>query len=362
MNPFQIHEDISKASTIDTSFYTSEAVFLNHGKKIFEKGWHYLGDEFHLPQRAYAYPQQLLEGFLDEPLVMVRDDHNQLNCFSNVCTHRGNILVTKAGPLNQFRCGYHGRVFNQAGNIKFMPEFDGVQNFPCQDDDLTKLPLFNWGPLVFTSLQFGADPLLHFKDMMDRMSFFDMSKLRRYDEFSKDYYLNANWALYVENYLEGFHIPFVHESLAQALDFTDYETELFYPYSNLQLGVAKSDDHVFELPPSAQDHGKAIAAYYFWVFPNMMFNFYPWGLSLNIVEPLGFNKTKIRFICYIADLPKHNKGAGSDLDKVEMEDEEIVLQVQKGVQSRFYNKGRYSVLREKGPHHFHRLLVQHING
>jgi choline monooxygenase len=55
------------------------------------------------------------------------------------------------------------------------------------------------------------------------------------------------------------------------------------------------------------------------------------------------------------------KGAGSDLGKVELEDEEIVQQVQKGVRSRFYKHGRYSVSREKGTHHFHRLLAQFLS-
>lgn len=92
-----------------------------------------------------------------------------------------------------------------------------------------------------------------------------------------------------------------------------------------------------------------------------MFNFYPWGLSLNIVQPVSHNKTKVSFITYMLDESKYNKGAGSNLDKVEMEDEEIVQNVQKGIHSRFYSQGRYSVKRERGTHHFHRLLADFIN-
>ena len=65
-------------------------------------------------------------------------------------------------------------------------------------------------------------------------------------------------------------------------------------------------------------------------------------------------------LTYMYDESKYNQGAGSDLDKVEMEDEEIVQNVQKGIRSRFYTKGRYSVSREKGTHHFHRLLASFI--
>ena len=105
---------------------------------------------------------------------------------------------------------------------------------------------------------------------------------------------------------------------------------------------------------------KKIAAYYFWVFPNMMFNFYPWRLSINMIQPLGVKKTKVSFLLYVWKDELRNNGAGGDLDKVEMEDEEIVQQVQKGVNSRFYKQGRYSVTREKGTHHFHELLAKFL--
>jgi choline monooxygenase len=104
------------------------------------------------------------------------------------------------------------------------------------------------------------------------------------------------------------------------------------------------------------DEGKKVAAYYFWVFPNMMFNFYPWGLSMNIVRPLDVNRTKVSFLSYVHDPSKLGMGAGTDLEKVEREDEFVVENVQKGIRSAFYQRGRFSPKREKGVHHFHRLL------
>ena len=87
-----------------------------------------------------------------------------------------------------------------------------------------------------------------------------------------------------------------------------------------------------------------------------MLNFYPWGLSINIITPLEINKTKVEFRSYIWDKTKLNVGAGSDLDKVELEDEEVVQQVQRGMYSRFYKNGRFSPKMEKGVHHFHTLI------
>jgi choline monooxygenase len=176
-------------------------------------------------------------------------------------------------------------------------------------------------------------------------------------DLSKDFYISAHWALYCENYLEGFHIPFVHADLNAVIDYGSYTTELFR-YSSLQLGLAKDKEDCFDLPQSSPDYGKKIAAYYFWVFPNMMYNFYPWGLSVNIVTPVSKVHTKVSFLSYLWKEEKRNSGAGASLDKVEMEDEEMVQNVQKGIQSRFYHYGRYSVTKEQGTHHFHRLLSE----
>ena len=93
----------------------------------------------------------------------------------------------------------------------------------------------------------------------------------------------------------------------------------------------------------------------------MMFNFYPWGLSVNIVKPISLNKTKVQFITYVYDENKLNSGAGALLDKVEREDEFVVEGVQKGLQSRFYSAGRFSPTREKGVHQFHRLLAKYLS-
>ena len=51
------------------------------------------------------------------------------------------------------------------------------------------------------------------------------------------------------------------------------------------------------------------------------------------------------------------KESGGDLDKVELEDQEIVEATQRGVLSKSYERGRYSPKMETGVHHFHRILT-----
>jgi len=211
---------------------------------------------------------------------------------------------------------------------------------------------------LFTSLSKTFAPEIFLNDMMKRVEWMPLDKFVFRPELSKDFHVKANWALYCENYLEGFHIPFVHTGLNEHIDFEGYTTELFFPYSNLQIGISKNGEGCFDLPPDSPDFGKKVAAYYFWIFPNMMFNFYPWGLSVNVVTPTSVSECLVSFYSYVWDASKMDAGAGSGLDKVEMEDEEIVERVQQGVRSRFYNHGRYSVTKERGTHHFHRILSE----
>jgi choline monooxygenase len=360
MKNFFVDADISKAHTIFTDVYKSAEFFEMAKEKIFAGSWQFAGDTDMVSSNGSCHPFTVLEKFMDEPLLITRDENGKLHCLSNTCTHRGNLVVYENCRLSNLRCKYHGRLFHLDGKFKSMPEFKEVKDFPSLSDDLTSLPLFQWGKLLFTSLNKRYDAEVFFKDMRERVAWLPLEEFHYRPDLSKDYYINANWALYCENYLEGFHIPFVHAGLNAAIDFTDYSTELFYPFSSLQIGITKTGENYFDLPSSSPDYGKKIAAYYFWVFPNMMFNFYPWGLSINIIQPLGVDKTKVSFRLYVWKEELRSTGAGGELDKVEMEDEEIVQQVQKGVRSRFYTQGRYSVTREKGTHHFHELLAHFL--
>lgn len=357
MSSFNVDKNIAKARTISTDFYTDPAVFEESKEKIFSKCWQLVGDANMVKEPGECHPLTLLEKYIDEPLVLVKDKEYEIRCLSNVCTHRGTIVVNGPCKVSKLRCRYHGRNFYLNGQFMSMPEFAEVEDFPSSEDDLKKLPLFKWGNLLFTSLGNELSSNHFFKDMVDKLSWLPLAEFVYRGDLSREYTVNAHWALYCENYLEGLHIPFVHASLNTVIDFGNYSTEL-YAYSNLQLGIAKRDEDTFDLPESSSDYGKKVAAYYFWVFPNMMFNFYPWGLSINHVQPLSINKCKVSFITYVWKEDKLNTGAGSGLDRVEREDEEVVEAVQRGIRSRFYDHGRYSVTREQGTHHFHQLISQ----
>lgn len=363
-----IDEDIRRAATLPGKVYGDPELFELARERVFARSWQWAGDVDAARVPGQVMPFTLLPGLLDEPLMLARDGKDALRCLSNVCTHRGTVLCQGAGIETVLRCRYHGRRFSLDGRMLSMPEFDGAVDFPSAADDLRQVSLGAWGKFLFVTLA-GASgaleaspPLSAFDDLVGemaaRLAWLPLAEAVLDPTRSRDYLVRANWALYCDNYLEGFHIPFVHAGLAGALDYGSYRSEI-YRWANLQLGVASAGggDDVFELPVDSPDHGQAIAAYYYWLFPNTMINVYPWGISVNVVRPLAADRTKVSFLTYVWDASRLDRGAGAGLDRVEREDEAVVESVQLGLRSRIYRRGRYSPAREQGVHHFHRLLT-----
>jgi len=83
-------------------------------------------------------------------------------------------------------------------------------------------------------------------------------------------------------------------------------------------------------------------------------NVYPWGVSINRVNPMGLARTEVIFARYVLNSDLLESGAGSDLHTVEMEDEAVVEATQRGIRSRLYTRGRYAPQHEAAVHHFHR--------
>jgi choline monooxygenase len=356
----KIDHDIRRASTLPGWAYSDPEFFERQKENVFARTWQWAGDATRVRAPGRVFPFTLLDGCLNEPLVLTSDDGGDVRCLSNVCTHRGAIVVEGEGHARSLRCRYHGRRFALDGTFVSMPEFDTTEGFPSAKDNLPRVPLEKFGPLLFT----GLAPQMSFDEWIapvrERVSWMPLDQFTRDAATSQEYLINANWALYCDNYLEEFHIPYVHAGLAETLDYGGYRTERFR-WGNLQLGIARAGEPAFDLPANHPNYGERVAAFYFWLFPNTMFNFYPWGLSLNVVTPVGVGRTKVAFHSYVWNSSLRDAGAGAGLHRVEMEDEEVVESVQRGVRSRLYDRGRYSERREVGTHHFHELLAEFMN-
>ena len=349
---YAVDPDIARAATLDPAFYADDVAYAATRERVFARTWQWLGDLAAVAAPGALAPRDLLPGLLDEPLLLARDEGGVLRCLSNVCTHRANILVAAPCRADHIRCGYHSRRFDLAGRMTFMPEFADVVGFPSPRDDLPQLPFAAWSGHGFAALAPAAPFAAFLQGVGERIAWLPVGRFRHDPARDRDYVVAAHWALYVENYLEGFHIPFVHAALNGVVDYGSYTTAL-YRYASLQVAQAAPGEPAFAPPAGAADHGARVAAYYAWIFPNLMLNFYPWGLSVNLVLPEGPGRTRVAFRSYVGDAALVDRGAGGALDRVEQEDEAIVEAVQRGVRARAYRGGRYSPTREQGVHHFH---------
>jgi choline monooxygenase len=119
--------NIAQASTPDKRLYNDSDLYQKMVEKVFATSWQLVGDADNCKVPGSVWPQILLEGCLDEPIVFTRDKEDNLHCLSNVCTHRGMMVCENAGNERFLRCRYHGRRFGMDGKFLSMPEFEGVE-------------------------------------------------------------------------------------------------------------------------------------------------------------------------------------------------------------------------------------------
>ncbi len=354
-----IDPDLQLARMPPAAMYRERAWFDTLAAAVLRRGWHCIGSSDGLEVPGAARPLTLLPGCLDEPVVVVRGADGELRLLSNVCTHRAHLVVEAAGSGKLLRCPYHGRRYELDGRCAAAPGFETARGFPAPEDALPRFGLAEWRGLLFASLA----PAVPFADVIapieTRVAAVAPARWRRNAALDRTFEFDANWCLYVENYLEGLHIPFIHPALTARLDWKSYGYQSF-DHATLQIGVAAEGEPVFALPPNHPDAGPRVGALYFWLFPTTMLNCYPWGLSLNVIEPLGPARMRVRFHAFVEHPELHDRGAGSGLVQVELEDERAAQQVQRGMASFAYRGGRYSPSAESGVHAFHRMLAMEL--
>ncbi len=148
---------IEEASTLPSRFYKDPSIFELVRERIFARSWQFIGDTDSVKVPGTVHPFTLLEGFLNEPMVLTRDMEDKLHLLSNVCTHRGMQVVEGTSNERHLRCRYHGRRFGLDGCFQHMPEFEGACGFPSPSDSLPKVPFGQWSKLLFASIAPESD-------------------------------------------------------------------------------------------------------------------------------------------------------------------------------------------------------------
>tara|TARA_B100001964_G_C14226642_1_gene597964 strand:+ start:1240 stop:1791 length:552 start_codon:yes stop_codon:yes gene_type:complete len=173
MSKISIHEDITKAKTLPSKFYNFNDYFKLTINNIFTRSWQFINHKDYI--RNNLYPFTFLEGLIDEPYILILDQN--VKVFSNVCTHRANILCSNKANVKSIQCTYHGRTFSLAGKLNKAPGFEDVKNFPTNKDNLKEVPSKLWNKFIFSSIKspFRIDGV--FNDISSRLSSYPFENL-----------------------------------------------------------------------------------------------------------------------------------------------------------------------------------------
>lgn len=356
-----MRQALASAETLPSSWYLDPATLERETRDIFYHTWQLVAKASDLPQVGSYMTCELL----GEPLLMTRDDKGEIHAFYNVCRHRAGPVAVGCGTRKALQCGYHGWIYSLDGRLMSAREMEGVESFERQDFGLVPVQVATWGPLIFVNLDADALPFEAvygpiMQEVRDRG--FDLSGLATVER--RDYDIACNWKVYVDNYLEGYHIPIVHPDLFQELDYDKYEVVTYAAYSKQYAPVRdvapKADEarRYGRYVNPEESSVEAPEALYYWVFPNLMLNIYPDNISTNVILPTSLGRTLTIFEWFATpDAKPDDMQVTIDFsDQIQQEDIDICEHVQKGLGSQSYNRGRYSVQRENGVHHFHLLM------
>lgn len=342
-NDLIIHP-LAEAETIPADWYTHPDMQPLEKEAVFARSWQLVARESDLGNAG----DHIVATIADEPLIIVRGKDNVLRGFFNVCRHRGGPLATENGCATHLQCKYHGWTYNLDGTLKATPDFDGVESFDKSNVKLPSIEVEVWQGLVFARIESGEPSLTELLDgINERLGDRKLGELLYHSRIS--YQVKCNWKVYVDNYLEGYHVPIVHPELVKLYDFRSYKTEVREWYS-FQHSPLSGEENIYS-------SGDGEALYYF-IWPNLMLNILPGRLQTNIVEPVDESNCIVHFDYYYAEGTTKEKIA-QDLafsHDVQHEDIDICEHVQRGLRSRSYHKGRFSVKREEAVYHFQNLL------
>jgi choline monooxygenase len=295
--------------------------------------------------------------------VVLRDG-DELRGYHNVCLHRAGPVAYGCGQRQTLQCKYHGWTYTLRGELLRAPEMEGVERFSPSDFRLQPVQVASWGPLVFANLDLKAPPLEHFlEDIPARAEKFEAERMGFV--MRKEWEIACNWKVYVDNYLEGYHIPVVHPELHKEIEYDQYAVEVrrYYSLQHAPLRHASAHNAGERVYVPTDEHEDA---QYYWLFPNVMLNVYFGQLQTNVILPIDHRRTRVVFEWFSVNPPEDASRDEEWIkliafsDRIQDEDIEICEAVQKNLRSRVYDRGRYSAKRENGVHHFHSLVHEFL--
>ena len=334
----------TRAHALPATAYIDADFAVRERRAVFARSWQLVADA----TRLSAAGDHVVAQIAGVPILVLRGEDGDLRGFHNVCRHRAGPLATCDGRgAKALRCRYHGWTYTLDGMLRSAPEMAEADDFAVETIRLPSIAVAEWRGLVFAALQ----PAMPFAEVIDGIDARLGARLAGYRFVRRvGYDIGCNWKTYIDNFLEGYHLPHVHPGLNRLLDYRSYRTELARWHS-LQWSPLETQDNFY---------GDGEALYYF-LWPNTMLNILPGRLQTNRVIPLDAQHCRVEFDYFYPDNDDAAELARREQDhvfsdEVQAEDIAICEAVQRGLASGSYVAGRLNPKRESGVHHFQELL------
>ena len=346
-------QPLDHATALAARCYVEPAMVALDRRIVFDRAWQLVAHVCQL-QAAGDHVVADLAGL---PVIAVRGGDGaggpgRIRVMHNVCRHRAGPIASCDGlAAKSLRCRYHGWTYGLDGVLRSAPEMGTAPDFEVADVALPQLAVRVWQGLVFAAVDEAHAPDFDaFVAGIDARIGADRGVADYGHHQRIGYDVACNWKVYVDNYLEGYHVPHIHPGLNKLLDYRSYVTRTAQWYS-YQFSPLESGDGLY----GAGD------ALYYWLWPNTMLNILPGRLQTNRVVPVGVDRCRVEFDFYYTVDASGEARARRDADlafsdEVQLEDLTICQDVQRGLASGSYLPGRLNPLRENAVHHFHELL------
>jgi choline monooxygenase len=337
INSYDPSLELADATTPPAAWYHDREIAALEVNAVFGRSWQLVART----DQLLAVGDYVTAEIGDEPIIVVRDS-DRIQGFFNVCRHHAAQVATgEQGSVRALHCPYHGWTYNLDGTLRSAPQFDGAKSMTGDEFNLQPVRVETWRGWVFVCLDSEAPALA------ETLSDVDI----RFEPETLD-----NWKVFVDNYLDGgYHVPYLHRELTGALDTSEYR---------IDIGAR----HCMQSCPTSSDAAAAGSvrtgtAWYLWLYPNLMINWYEGVMDVNLVLPAGPERCIVHFDYYFANQnDAFREQSIAVADRVQQEDMAICRSVQRGLRSRSYDTGRLSPVKEGGEWLFHRLLHGDLSG
>ena len=339
--------------------YTSEAVFQLENERIFSESWVFTGLAHELAQPGDVVPVTVA----GKPVLLVRDADGEVRAFHNVCRHRCLKLVEEAGNVGPtIQCPYHSWTYRLDGALHIAPYFGGHDpravpaGFDRAQHGLVPVRVATWHDWIFVNLNGEAPPIEDFIAPIQRhLKGMDLTRMRHVVTVDLGE-IGANWKLLMENFIEPYHVPFVHATTTE-----QPLTDLYTLNEPGCLGCA-----VDVSSEAKRDDTLSADSRYLTLFPNFSFGLYlPHQVGVHLDVPLAPDRTYQRRAVYtLGDLPiseEQTAQLATLWRDVHVEDQVICERLQQGRASAVADGGGVlSPVWEDSVRSFQELVVSHL--